>query len=677
MEKKRGREKPKSAVYQHFSLTDDGKYYVCEVVDENSMKSCGAKISAFCGLGKSSPSRASNLKRHLQRHHPAVLMLIIAKDAAAGRPTGSYIPCTSGQVRVKKEPKRPKRSKEGKDSMKPQLVRQFKTSSARRVTVSMTADKFKSCIIEMVVKSAVPPSLFSSPAFLGLNGDIAQHFGVSLERDSIKTLVIEEAKRQKDAVKELLYRKFVHLKLDTCTRQKFHYFTINVQFLDERKDFVMRTLALRCTEAHHSAEYLQKLVVNVLEEFGISKGQVLSIVSDHASNLRKNTVEKAEGGEEVTENYDDMEIPENCENDDAVDVLIDSAARLMQIDHTRCAVHTLQLAMRDGLQERQVAKLIERLRKIVSAAKAPHLDAMLKLHAGKGVLVDHVRSWGSTYLMIKRLLELKPYLMDTGNPEINMTEAEWEEVRVLEALLRHPYGVTQKLQSADLTPGVFYKEWRNLIFCLSLIGGTIADGIKNSMIRRETQLLDNDILLAAIYADPMYRVTLTGEQKIRAKNALCSFAIRMEFLPWDYEPVEQLPYIGSTSFSSQPMDIGDDDQFSKRYLDEQELAKRRRSNLEECGEKSQMGMYQFKVDFNNALREVEQVDCTLKLNAKEAIPRYPLMVQNSAHAVTALPLTQVSLERMCSALQVLKSDFRSEMEEDLIEAILFLRTNSI
>lgn len=48
------------------------------------------------------------------------------------------------------------------------------------------------------------------------------------------------------------------------------------------------------------------------------------------------------------------------------------------------------------------------------------------------------------------------------------------------------------------------------------------------MERREATLMDNDILLAGVYIDPMYRVTLTEEQKTRAKAALCDLANRMK-----------------------------------------------------------------------------------------------------------------------------------------------------
>ena len=42
-----------------------------------------------------------------------------------------------------------------------------------------------------------------------------------------------------------------------------------------------------------------------------------------------------------------------------------------------------------------------------------------------------------------------------------------------------------------------------------------------------------------------------------------------------------------------------------------------------------------------------------------------------------MPPTQVSVERLFSALKIIKFDLRASMKEDLIEAILFLRTNMV
>ena len=48
----------------------------------------------------------------------------------------------------------------------------------------------------------------------------------------------------------------------------------------------------------------------------------------------------------------------------------------------------------------------------------------------------------------------------------------------------------------------------------------IAEGIVSSMKKREVQLLENTILLSAIYVDPMNKVLLNEEQNAKSKEAL-------------------------------------------------------------------------------------------------------------------------------------------------------------
>ena len=100
--------------------------------------------------------------------------------------------------------------------------------------------------------------------------------------------------------------------------------------------------------------------------------------------------------------------------------------------------------------------------------------------------------------MIQRLLELKKCLLDLAHPDLTLTDCQWNEVKQLEELLRHPFLATKQMQSAHLTPGSFYKEWKTLIFKLSHVGGKVADAIRASMQHRETKLINNDVLLSAI-----------------------------------------------------------------------------------------------------------------------------------------------------------------------------------
>ena len=67
-----------------------------------------------------------------------------------------------------------------------------------------------------------------------------------------------------------------------------------------------------------------------------------------------------------------------------------------------------------------------------------------------------------------------------------------------------------------LKPGLFLKKWKMLIFGLTQNEGPLAEEIRDSMVRRESILFDNDILLAAIYVDPMYRISLIESQQSKS-----------------------------------------------------------------------------------------------------------------------------------------------------------------
>ena len=165
--------------------------------------------------------------------------------------------------------------------------------------------------------------------------------------------------------------------------------------------------------------------------------------------------------------------------------------------HMQCAAHTLQLAIRDRLKVRHVASLISKIRQVVAAGRSPKTDAILRRKTNKSAILDQATRWGSTYLMLEGLLELKPALRDIVHPDVSLSDAQWNEVKQLEGLLRHPFLTTKKLQAANLIPGSFFKEWKKLIFKFSQIGDILANAMRKSMKCYGKVLLDNNVLLAS------------------------------------------------------------------------------------------------------------------------------------------------------------------------------------
>lgn len=119
------------------------------------------------------------------------------------------------------------------------------------------------------------------------------------------------------------------------------------------------------------------------------------------------TIEKLNKDEEEREFEESKESDEVDEDDVGIlDEFVEAAAKLSTIHHMRCAVHTLQLAIRDGLRQPYAANLVGRVRNIAVAARTLKLDGILKRRAGKGSILNQATAWGSTYLMIQRVLEL-------------------------------------------------------------------------------------------------------------------------------------------------------------------------------------------------------------------------------------------------------------------------------
>ena len=73
-------------------------------------------------------------------------------------------------------------------------------------------------------------------------------------------------------------------------------------------------------------------------------------------------------------------------------------------------------------------------------------------------------------------------------------------------------------------------------------------------------------------------------------------------------------------------------------------------------------MFEFKQQFFNELKEVEKYSRSSNLTIKDVIPRYLKTLSNVAKIVTALPPTQVSVERLFSALRLIKSDLRASLK---------------
>ena len=104
---------------------------------------------------------------------------------------------------------------------------------------------------------------------------------------------------------------------------------------------------------------VNKCTTYSLQKFSIVKENVLCLVVDNASNMTK-TIERLNESDPEADSSTTQDKTAD-ESEDYGDIKDDCAMRI-NIHRMRCAVHTLQLAIRDGLKQPHYNKLLTKTR---------------------------------------------------------------------------------------------------------------------------------------------------------------------------------------------------------------------------------------------------------------------------------------------------------------------------
>lgn len=368
----------------------------------------------------------------------------------------------------------------------------------------MTKEMLEESIVHSVAKNAVPIRYFSSPAYKLAVGELASKVGLSLHRDNVRKFVISAADKMKEKLKKDLEGKLIYLKVDCATRIRTSYMGVNIRLVDNSNTAVTHTLVVKDTNAAHTSFALRKLLSSVLEDFGIPLQNVLCCVSDNASNMvrlvkdlnldlekmhreRERETQMNESSDDhdsdtSTDQEDDSQAGEesghNSEDDhddqsqssqgdeeqqsqtaaafiQAEEELFRKMENSLLVDHVRCGVHTLQLAILDGLRIPQAGTIVANARKLAVEARTPKVSAELKKAKKLAVMLDQETRWSSTYQMLNRIVELKSNLVELGQRNIikggMLVSSQWKQLEELRDLLHKPAVVTTQLQVGFFT----------------------------------------------------------------------------------------------------------------------------------------------------------------------------------------------------------------------------------
>uniref|UniRef100_A0A6P7GQJ3 Uncharacterized protein LOC114345562 n=1 Tax=Diabrotica virgifera virgifera TaxID=50390 RepID=A0A6P7GQJ3_DIAVI len=155
-----------------------------------------------------------------------------------------------------------------------------------------------------------------------------------------------------------------------------------------------------------------------------------------------------------------------------------------------CAAHTLQLAIQDALsQDKQIGKVILDARRVVRVLRTQTFLYMLRKQNLKKPIIDCQTRWGSTFDMLKRLLEFKSFCTEMELTRVNkfknLSESHWDKIREIVSVLEPVQKCTIKLQYEQLTIVSFFSDWQECKLCTEKLGFAFARQILNNTKKRE------------------------------------------------------------------------------------------------------------------------------------------------------------------------------------------------
>lgn len=126
--------------------------------------------------------------------------------------------------------------------------------------------------------------------------------------------------------------------------------------------------------------------------------------------------------------------------------------------------------------------------------------------------------------MVTKLFDLKEFL--TTQTKI-CVDADWDWMKTYIEAFKDTYEATLKLQDSNLVYSEFYILWMELKFKCENSLNFIKKKLSAQIKVREKKLLENELLLSAIYMDPRVNCMLTLNQKVLAKQNLKKIAFRL------------------------------------------------------------------------------------------------------------------------------------------------------
>lgn len=210
----------------------------------------------------------------------------------------------------------------------------------------------------------------------------------------------------------------------------------------------------------------------------------------------------------------------------------------------------------------------------------------------------------------------------------------------------------------------------------------IATDILTSLKRREIDVF-NPIFLAGVYLDNGGSVDLlTDEQKASAKSAIVALSLKMKGISANDEDSDDSMSDELSSVGIESDCESDEDVLMLRRKEKQQRRAPLSSGFDYSTprKRNKSGAERAREDIAEGLKKLEELRTNSIIKKKTDVwkaieEQYPESIKSVSRLILAMPPSQVSVERLFSSLKILKSERRNRLKADLLDAMLFLRSN--
>lgn len=299
-----------------------------------------------------------------------------------------------------------------------------KTESDGRITkdlrLKIVPEEIWDAVVELVTANSLPLSLVEYPAFKKIIGPYvsalnSQGYQLAMNNNGLKSRISGIALDIKNKIKIQVKGKMIGLMADIASRYNRSVLGVSISY-SHGGEICVRTIACRVLKYSHTATYIHQVLEQILADYDIQLGQVISMTTDNGRNMVKaisyldssyqDSKEEAENCEEASDN--DEFIDHSIFDDQYYDNLLTNLRSLFAdtihtdiIHGISCAAHCLHLIVTHAIEKTPAMEsLIEKARKLAKRLRTPTLRAMMREAGLNMAKIDVVTRWNSAFEMV-------------------------------------------------------------------------------------------------------------------------------------------------------------------------------------------------------------------------------------------------------------------------------------